>query len=377
MAKAPVKDNAADIMNALVGVIGGNDEEATVSQFLDSGFPVLNHASASRWDAGFPVGRVIEIAGPPSSGKTAIATAAMAAAQKAGGVAGFMDHERSFSLTLAPRLGLDTTPGRLVYKKPHTFEESVAIFNLAVTTIRQKKLIAKTAPMCWVFDSLAAMVPHSVLYDDKGNLRDPQKRNMNDNTALSRATSAHFPAIAQMAEEHNVCVIFLNQLRTKIGVVFGDPRKTTGGDTPAYYFSQRIWLSASQIKKGTEVVGMEVKGKFVKNKVSRPFVEASWFFMFEPDGTGRFDREKSMIEFLAAEGILPAGSKGGTVIWEGKQYPKDTLANAIRLSGKFNMLTDLLPKAYEPPVVAHVDTEPVEDAEEVDDAVEVGTSEAA
>lgn len=355
--------NAADIMKALVGVIGDNDEEATVSHWLDTGFPPLNHASGARWSAGFPVGRLIEVAGPPSSGKTAIATAAMAAAQEAGGVAGFMDHERSFSLTLAPRLGLDITPGRLIYKKPETFEESVAIFTLAVKTIRQKKLIKPDAPICWVFDSLAAMVPNSIYYDSKGKPRDPGDRNMNDNTALSRATSAHFPAIAQIAEEYGVCVIFLNQLRTKIGVMFGDPRKTTGGDTPAYYFSQRIWLSASQIKKGTETVGMEVKGKFVKNKVSRPFVEATWFFMFEPDGTGRFDREKSLIEFLAEQKILEAGSKGGTVMWNGKQYPKDTLAKAIRDTNTFGELVKLLPKEYEPPVVAHVETDEVTETE--------------
>lgn len=306
----------------------------------------------------------MEIAGPPSSGKTAIATAAMAAAQAAGGVAGFMDHERSFSLTLAPRLGLDTTPGRFIYKKPETFEESVAIYQLAVKTIRQKKLIKPDAPICWVFDSLAAMVPNSIYYDSKGKPRDPGDRNMNDNTALSRATSAHFPAIAQIAEEHNVCVIFLNQLRTKIGVMFGDPRKTTGGDTPAYYFSQRIWLSASQVKKGTEVIGMEVKGKFIKNKVSRPFVEAKWFFMFEPDGTGRFDREKSLIEFLAEQKILPAGSKAGTVEWNGKQYPKDTLAKAIRDTGQFQQLVAMLPAEYEPPVVAEVETDELDGAAE-------------
>jgi protein RecA len=355
MAKAA--KSAADIMSALVSVIGGNDEEATVSQFLDTGFPVLNHASGARWSAGLPVGRLIEIAGPPSSGKTAIATAAMAAAQEAGGVAGFMDHERSFSVTLAPKLGLDVTPGRFVYKKPKTFEESVAIFQLAVKTIREKKLIAPEAPICWVFDSLAAMVPQSILTDSKGKERSAEDRNMNDNTALARATSAHFPAISMIAEEYNVCVIFLNQLRTKIGVMFGDPRKTTGGDSAAYYFSQRLWLSASQIKKGTEVVGMEVTGKFIKNKVSRPFTEASWFFMFEPDGTGRFDREKSMIEFLSNEKILPAGSKAGSVEWNGKQYPKDTLAKAIRDTGTFEELVKLLPKEYEPPVIAHVETD--------------------
>jgi protein RecA len=354
--------HAADIMKALISVIGDNDSEATVTQWLDSGFPPLNHASGSLWTAGFPVGRLVEIAGPPASGKTALATAAMAAAQKQGGVAGFMDHERSFSLTLAPRLGLNTTPGALIYKKPETFEESVAIFTLAVKTIREKKLIKPDAPICWVFDSLAAMVPNSIYYDSKGKPRDPGDRNMNDNTALSRATSAHFPAIAQIAEAHNVCVIFLNQLRTKLGVMFGDPRKTTGGDTPAYYFSQRLWLSAAQVKKGTEVVGMQVKGKFMKNKASRPYAEASWFFMFEPDGTGRFDREKSLIEFLAEQKILPAGSKAGTVEWNGKQYPKDVLAKAIRETGKFDALVAMLPKEYDPPVAAEVELDEVENA---------------
>jgi protein RecA len=362
MAKS--SSHAVDVMSVLTGAIGPNDEEATVSQFLDTGFPPLNHASGARWDAGLPVGRIVEIAGPPSSGKTAIATAAMAAAQAAGGVAGFMDHERSFSLKLAPRLGLDPTE-RFVYRKPKTFEESIAIFHLAVKTIREKKLIAKDAPICWVFDSLAAMVPQSILTDSKGKDRDATERNMNDNTALARATSAHFPAIAMIAEEFNVCVIFLNQLRTKIGVMFGDPRKTTGGDSAAYYFSQRIWLSASQIKKGTDVVGMQVTGKFIKNKVSRPFVEATWFFMFEPDGTGRFDREKSMVEFLTEQKILTAGSKAGSIEWNGKQYPKDTLAKAIRESGKFDQLTALLPKEYEPPVVAHVETDEIMQSDEI------------
>jgi protein RecA len=335
-----------------------------VDHWLDTGFPVLNNASGARWEAGFPVGRVIEVAGPPSAGKTAIATAAMAAAQKAGGLAGFMDHERSFSLRLAPKLGLNPEE-RFVYKKPKTFEESVAIFHLAVKTVRDKKLIPVEAPICWVFDSLAAMVPHAVLFDDKGNPRDPKTRNMRDNVALASACSAHFPAIAQIAEEYGVCVIFLNQFRNKIGVTFGDPRKTTGGDSPAYYFSQRLWLSASQVKKGTEVVGMEVTGKFMKNKVARPFATATWYFMFEPDGTGRFDREKSMIEFLTEQKILPAGSKAGNVEWGGKQYPKDTLAKAIRESGKFSALTDMLPANYEPPIVAVAETDELDVVDEI------------
>jgi len=353
-----------DIMKSLAGVVGANDEEATVTAYLDSGFPPLNNASSANWDGCFPLGRVIEIAGPPSSGKTAIATAAMAAAQKMGGIAGFMDHERSFSLKLAPRLGLDTTPGPLIYKKPETFEEAVAIFLTAVAHIREKKLIAKDAPICWVFDSLAAMTPQSILYDSKGKRRAAGDRNMNDNTALSRATSAYFPAIAQAAEEHNVCVIFLNQIRTKIGVMFGDPRKTTGGDSPAYYFSQRLWLSASQIKLGTDVIGSEVTGTFMKNKVSRPFAKASWRFMFREDGTGYFDRERSLIEFLNDQGLIatidPATGKEvkkGYVYWEGKQVTRDNLARQIEAEGPtgFAKLKALLPPKFEAPIVASVE----------------------
>jgi len=362
--------SADDIAKSLFSVIGKNDDEATVKQFLDSGFPPLNNASSADWGGCIPVGRVIEIAGPPSAGKTAIATAAMAQAQAMGGVAGFMDHERSFSLTLAPRLGLDTTPGRFIYKKPKTFEESVALFHLAVKTIREKKLIAKDAPICWVFDSLAAMVPQSILTDSKGKERSAEDRNMNDNTALARATSAHFPAIAMIAEEYNVAVIFLNQIRTKIGVMFGDPRKTTGGDSPAFYFSQRLWLSASQIKVGTEVVGMEVTGSYVKNKVARPFAKAKWRFMFQPDGTGRFDRERSTVEFLSELGLLPVvdasgkAVKAGHVFWEGKQIGREALSRKIEAEGPtgFAKLLALLPAKYEPPVAAEVGDD--EDASE-------------
>jgi RecA/RadA recombinase len=360
--------SAAEIMKALTGEIGKNDDDATVTQYLDTGYPMLNYGSTSTWDKGFPVGRLVEVAGPPSAGKTAIATRVMAAAQTLGGVAGFMDHERSFSIKLAPRLGLDITPGRFIYKKPETFEESVAIFHLAVKTIREKKLIAKTAPMCWVFDSLSAMTPQSVLYDSKGKLRDADTRNMNDNTALSRATSAHFPSVAQIAEKYGVCVIFLNQMRKDITVKFGDPRKTSGGDSPAFYFSQRIWLSSAKIKINGEVVGMEVTGNFVKNKVARPFLDAKYRFMFQKDGTGRFDFERSLVEFLNDEKLLttvddtvtpPKNVKAGYVLWEGKQLTREALARLIEAEGPkgFAKLTALLPEAYEPAVVATVDLE--------------------
>lgn len=346
--------SAADIAKELEGAIGANDPEATVSMFLDTGFPPLNHASSAAWDGGFPVGRMIEIAGPPSSGKTAISTAVMKAAQQAGGLAGFMDHERSFSMVLARKMGMKTDAPHLIYKTPRTFEESLNIASVAAKTIREKKLIDKKAPIVWVFDSLAAMVPQSALLDSKtGKEKSAEDRNMNDNTALARATSAHFPAFAQHCEEYGMLAIFLNQLRTKIGVMFGDPRKTTGGNAPEFYFSQRLWLGAAQIKKGTDIIGQEVTGKFMKNKVARPFMTATWRFMYQPDGTGKFDAERSLVEFMDEQKLLPAG-KPGYVVWNGKQLSREQLAREIEASGSMKDLIKLLPKAYEPEVVAEV-----------------------
>lgn len=347
--------SAADIAKELSAVIGANDEESTVSSYLDTGYPELNFALSSKWDGGFPVGRIVELAGPPSAGKTAIATAAMAAAQKAGGIAAFSDHERSFSLQLAPRLGLDPSPGKFIFKKPRTFEESIVLFHGACKAIRERKLIDKDAPICWVFDSLASMVPQSALLDSKGKEKTAEDRNMNDNTALARATSAHMPAIAMLAEEYNVCVIFLNQVRTKIGVMYGDPRTTPGGDAPKFYASVRVMLGASQIKdaKTGEVIGSQVKANVIKNKVSRPFLNAEWRFVFNKDGTGRFDVERSMVEFLNNEKLLTV-PRQGFVEWQGKQYSREQLARHIEATGTFDQLKALLPSNYTPPVVATV-----------------------
>lgn len=354
---------ANDIAKALEGTIGANDEESTVKMFLDSGYPELNYALSSRWDGGFAVGRITEIAGPASSGKTAIATAAMASAQAAGGIAGFSDHERSFSFGLAGKLGLSTAPGTFIFKKPRTFEDSITICTTAAKLIREKKLIKKDAPICWVFDSLASMVPKSALIDAKtGKDKAAEDRNMNDNTALARATSAHFPAFAQTIEEYNVCAIFLNQIRMKLGVMFGDPRTTPGGESPKYYASTRIMLGASQIKKGTNIVGQEVTGAMIKNKVTRPFQKATWRFMFQEDGTGRFDVERSTVEFLEGQGILKAG-RPGFVIWNGNQIGKEALARDIQNRKAMKELIALLPKAYEPEIIAEVEMADGEAAE--------------
>lgn len=348
--------NANDIAAALLGVIGVNDDEATVKSFLSTGYPPLNYALSSNWNGGLAVGRINEIAGKPSSGKTAIATAAMSDAQKQGGLAFFLDHERSFSLALGQRIGLDPTPGRFIYKQPRTFEESLGVVIKASTIIREKKLIDPEAPICAVFDSLASMVPQSALLDAKtGKEKDFSERNMNDNTALARATSAHFPAFQLHCAELNICAIFLNQVRTNIGG-YGSPDTTPGGKAPEFYASQRIMLSAAKIPKGAgatlEIIGSQIKATVIKNKVSRPFATATWRFEFEPDGSGKFNFYHSMLDFLVNEKIL--SSAAGRVEWKGSKIFTAQLADKLENEGAWGELTALLPKAYEPEIVAEI-----------------------
>lgn len=341
--------SAEELAKSLAVAIGANDEESTVKRFLTTGYPELDYALSASWDGGFPVGRIVEMAGPPSAGKTAIATEVMAAAQRADGVAGFMDHERSFSLRLAPKLGLDTTPGRFIFKKPRTFEESITLCVKAAEHIRVNKLIPEDAPICWVFDSLASMVPQSALFDNKGKEKSAEDRTMNDNTALARATSAHMPAFAQHCEELDVCAVFLNQTRTKIGVMYGDPTTTPGGDAPKFYSSARIMLSAARLAKDGEILGSEITAKVIKNKVARPFMSAKWRFMFQPDGTGKFDKVRSLIDFLDREKAFEKA--GNYFVWEGKKLYAEQLAAKIESEGKWADLVALLPKKYEPEIV--------------------------
>jgi len=311
-----------EIAKELEAAFGASDDESTVSSFLDSGYPELNFALSSNWKNGFPVGRLIEIAGPPSSGKTAIATAAMAAAQKQGGFAGFMDHERSFSLKLAPRLGLNVAPSRFMFKKPRTFEESITLCIRVAQHIRTKKLIKPEAPICWVFDSLASMVPQSALIDPKtGKEKSAEDRNMNDNTALARATSAHLPAFMQHVEELGICAIFM----------LGATKMT------------------KKIAGANEAIGSEVTASVIKNKVTRPFMAAKWRFIFEPDGTGKFDRVGSTIDFLLKEKKLEVA--GAYIVWKGTKYYAAALAARIEKEGEWEELLELLPKRYEPEII--------------------------
>jgi len=320
--------------------LGHVEHEIGVKSWLSTGYPPLDEAISGKLvGGGLPVGRIVEIFGPSSAGKTAIATQTMVSAQKAGGFAIFQDHERSFEPVLAERLGLDTRRGPFFHDFPDTFEASVTKSLRIARGAREKKIIPPEAPIVIVYDSLAAMVPKSKMG------KEIDEQGMNDSLALAKATSAVFPALAIFAEKLNVLVLVLNQMRLKPGVVYGDPTTTPGGEAPRYYASVRIQLGAKRLVDGTgddkEMVGQEVTAKCIKNKVYRPFQKAEWDFRFREDGTGYFDVVGGTLTYLTKAGKLAAS--GPRVTWtDGKSYFKKQLISKIEEEGLHDELTALL-----------------------------------
>ena len=330
-----------------------NAENQGATKFLSSGFPPLDHALSGTYkDGGFAQGRMHEIFGPPSAGKTAIATNVMVDAQRQGGFASFMDHERSFAIRLAKLLGLNVDPDYWVYQRPNTFESSID--TITELTLMARGLAIKDGeyvkhgdilfpmdkPIVIVFDSLAAMVPMSAWE------KDAAKRNMNDNTALARATAAHFPKLNNLSEECNVTLLILNQIRTKIGVMYGDPTTTPGGGAPEFYCSTRTKLGRSILTEGEGAkkvkVGQRIGCEVIKNKISRPFEKVEWDFLWQADGSGKFDVIGGCIEELVKLGKIERA--GAWTTWDGKKFnSRRLLEEHIVAAGQLPKLLSLFP----------------------------------
>lgn len=294
------------------------DEVTSIEQGEAPTFDVALPETHSFWSNGF------------ISHNTWLATQAMISAQKMGGIAVFCDHEHSFNLTLAKSLGLDDSPGRWLFKSPRTYEESVALFINATKLIRQSKLPA-SAPICWVFDSLASMIPASVLE------KEVTEQTMRDSLALAAATSNTFKVLAMIASETNTLCIFLNQMRQKPGVIYGDPNTTPGGNAPKFYASVRIQLGSSRVlqevkdaagKVEKEMIGSDISARCIKNKVNRPYLKCNWRFAFAIDGSGYFDLAKSLVDFAVSKGVLTKSGKH--IEWtDGKKYFEKKLVEKI------------------------------------------------
>ena len=197
-------------------------EEGTKT-WLDMGYAPLNELISGDPTRAFESGRLYEIAGPSSSGKTLLATAAMIAAQRMGGIAIFVDWEMAFNPVFAQQMGCIIDKPYLYHIKAETWESGNTVAFKIAEQFRSQKVIPDTAPIVIVFDSIAAAVPKSMLYDSKGNKRGIDEYTMNDTTALARVTSTTLKSVAQYATQFNVCALYLNQIRTKPGVVYGDP----------------------------------------------------------------------------------------------------------------------------------------------------------
>lgn len=237
-----------------------DDSPTHVKRWISTGSKLLDYIVANRPSGGLPEGRIVEIFGPPSIGKSHIAIQIAKSTQDLGGIVVYIDTENATSVENLSLLGVDISK-RFVYVDTHCTEEVLAI---AESTIMRAKAMDKDVPITIIWDSVAATSPKAELVGDY----DKESIGLQ-----ARAISKGMRKITGVIANQNVLMICLNQIRTKIGVMFGDPTTTPGGKAIPFHSSVRIKLGAGQpiTNKDKEVIGINVSAKTIKNKVSPPF----------------------------------------------------------------------------------------------------------
>jgi recombination protein RecA len=264
---------------------------------------------------GYPRGRIVEVYGPESSGKTTLTLHAIAEVQRAGGVAAFIDAEHALDTAYAKGLGVDLT--QLLISQPDSGEQALEIADA---------LVRSGAVDLIVVDSVAALVPKAELEGDMGDQHvGLQARLMSQ--ALRKLTAA--------AHRNGACIVFINQLRMKIGVMFGNPETTTGGNALKFYASVRLDVRrVGSIKSGDEVQGSRTRVKVVKNKLAPPFREAEFDVRY---GVG-IDAVGEVLDAGLERGVIERSgthlSFGGAHLGNGREKCRDALANNPALLAK-------------------------------------------
>ena len=292
------------------------DEKIDDVDVIPTGSIALNHALGV---GGYPKGRIIEIYGPESSGKTTLAIHAIAEAQKQGGIAAFIDAEHAFDRFYAANLGVDTD--ELLISQPDNGEQALDI---------AEQLIRSSAIDIIVIDSVAALTPKAEIEGDMGdNKVGLQARLMSQ--AMRKLTST-------ISKTKTTC-IFINQLREKIGVMFGNPETTTGGNALKFYSSVRLDIrKVTPIKDGDNVIGSQVRVKVVKNKVAPPFRRAEFDIMF---GTG-ISRSGEIVDLGTEFGVIKKSgswfSYGDTRLAQGRDACKKVIEDNPELADELEAL---------------------------------------
>ncbi len=255
---------------------------------------------------GLPRGRVVEIYGPESSGKTTLTLQVIAEMQKAGGTAAFIDAENALDITYAAKLGVKTED--LLISQPDTGEQALEIADM---------LVRSGAVDVIVIDSVAALTPKAEI---EGEMGEPQMG------LQARLMSQALRKLTANIKRTNTLVIFINQIRMKIGVMFGNPETTTGGNALKFYASVRMDIRrVGSIKKGDEVIGSETRVKVVKNKVAPPFKHAEFDILY---GEG-ISREGEVLEIGVNLGVLEKSGAwyvyNGDRLGQGKDNARDFL----------------------------------------------------
>ncbi len=257
---------------------------------------------------GLPRGRVVEIYGPESSGKTTLALECIAEAQKAGGIGAFIDAEHALDAGYARKLGVKVED--LLISQPDNGEQALEI---------AETLVQSSAIDVLVIDSVAALVPRAEI---EGEMGEPQMG------LQARLMSQALRKLTSIIARSRTIVIFINQIRMKIGVMFGNPETTTGGNALKFYSSVRIDIRRiGAIKSGNDVVGSRTKVKVVKNKVAPPFKEAEFDILY---GTG-ISKEGELVDLAAEHNIVEKlgawYSYKGERIGQGRENARETLRN--------------------------------------------------